>query len=58
MTITADKVCLVPGVGEGTGAALVRRFAQDGYSVAMLARDEARLRAYEAEIDSAPGVSL
>ena len=25
------------------------RFAEDGYSVAMVARDEARLRAYEAE---------
>ncbi len=44
-----EKICVVTGVGEGTGAAIVRRFAEDGYSVAMVARDEARLRAYEAE---------
>ncbi len=39
-----DKVCLVTGVGEGTGAAIARRFASEGYQVAMhgvawLARD-------------------
>ncbi len=44
-----EKLCLVTGVGEGTGAAIVRRFAADGYKVAMLARDQERLRAYEAE---------
>lgn len=37
------KVCLVTGVGEGTGASLCRRFAAGGYSVAMLARSGARL---------------
>ncbi len=46
-----DKgVCLVTGVGPGTGAALVRRFAADGYRVAMLARDVARLEKLEAEL--------
>ena len=39
----ANKVCLVTGVGPGTGAALVRRFVEGGYTVAMLARDETRL---------------
>lgn len=34
------KVCAVVGVGVGNGAALVRQFAQDGYSVAMLARSQ------------------
>jgi NAD(P)-dependent dehydrogenase (short-subunit alcohol dehydrogenase family) len=34
-------VCLITGVGPGTGAALARRFAEGGYAVAMLARDEA-----------------
>lgn len=38
----SEKVCLVTGVGPGTGAACVRRFAQD-YQVAMLARSEDRL---------------
>jgi NAD(P)-dependent dehydrogenase (short-subunit alcohol dehydrogenase family) len=32
-------VALVTGVGPGTGAAIVRRFAQGGYAVAMLARN-------------------
>ena len=35
----SQRVCVVTGVGPGTGAALVRRFAADGYRVAMLARD-------------------
>ena len=45
----ADKVCLVTGVGPGTGRALVERFASGGYVVAMLARNEGRLK----EIDDA-----
>lgn len=31
-------VCAVVGVGPGTGAAMARRFADEGYAVAMLAR--------------------
>ena len=38
------KVCLVTGVGPGTGAAIARRFAS-GYRVAMLARNAERLAA-------------
>ena len=46
------KVCLVTGVGPGTGAAIARRFAgEGGYRVAMLARDEDRLTALEQEIE-------
>jgi NAD(P)-dependent dehydrogenase (short-subunit alcohol dehydrogenase family) len=48
-----DRVCVVTGVGPGTGAALVRRFARDGYRVAMLARDAARLDKLAAEISGA-----
>ena len=43
-------VVLITGVGDGTGAALARRFARGGYRVAMLARDRARLAALEEEI--------
>lgn len=32
------KVCAVVGVGPGNGAALARRFAADGYAVALLSR--------------------
>ncbi len=48
-----SRVCVVTGVGPGTGAALVRRFAADGYRVAMLARDAARLEALAQEVPSA-----
>jgi NADP-dependent 3-hydroxy acid dehydrogenase YdfG len=43
-------LALVTGVGPGTGAAVVRRFAEGGYRVAMLARDAGRLEALAAEI--------
>jgi NADP-dependent 3-hydroxy acid dehydrogenase YdfG len=49
----SDPVCLVTGVGPGTGAALVRRFARGGHRVAMLARDESRLAALAREIPGA-----
>jgi NAD(P)-dependent dehydrogenase (short-subunit alcohol dehydrogenase family) len=48
----SEEVCLITGVGPGTGAALARRFAK-GYKVAMLARNEERLRELENEIDGA-----
>ena len=41
---------LVTGVGLGTGAAIVRRFAAAGYSVTMLARSADRLRKLAAEV--------
>jgi NAD(P)-dependent dehydrogenase (short-subunit alcohol dehydrogenase family) len=46
----SSRVCLVTGVGPGTGSALARRFAAGGYRVAMLARSEARLRELEREL--------
>ena len=48
----SQEVCLVTGVGPGTGTALARRFAE-GYRVAMIARSEERLGALEAELDGA-----
>lgn len=47
----ARPLALVTGVGPGTGASVVRRFAAGGYRVAMLARDAARLAALEAEVE-------
>ena len=45
-----NKLCLVTGVGDGTGAAVARRFAEDGYRVAMLARNRDRLAQLEEEL--------
>ena len=39
--MTKKKVCVVIGVGPGNGAALGRRFATEGYAVALLARTNA-----------------
>ena len=48
-------VCLISGVGPGTGSALARRFAEGGYRVALLARNEGRLASLEKELLSAKG---
>ncbi|MBI3678602.1 MAG: SDR family NAD(P)-dependent oxidoreductase [Proteobacteria bacterium] len=48
-----QPVCVISGVGPGTGGALAKRFAAGGYRVAMLARDAARLQALETEIAGA-----
>lgn len=49
----AKPVCVVTGVGPGNGAAIARRFAQDGYAVALLARSTAFVAALAAELDGA-----
>ncbi len=45
-----DKLCLITGVGDGTGASLARRFSNAGYRVAMLARNRDRLAELEREL--------
>jgi short-subunit dehydrogenase len=45
-----SKLCVVTGVGGATGAAISRRFARDGYQVAMLARTRDRLERLQREI--------
>ena len=49
------QVCLIAGVGPGTGTECARRFALGGYRVAMLARDRERLENLETEIEGAHG---
>jgi NAD(P)-dependent dehydrogenase (short-subunit alcohol dehydrogenase family) len=51
----AAPVCLISGVGPGTGSALARRFAEGGYRVALLARNEERLAALEKKLPDAKG---
>ena len=49
----ADPVCLISGVGPGTGSALVHRFAAGGYRIAMLARNAERLADLAKQVPSA-----
>ncbi|HGQ7767837.1 TPA: SDR family NAD(P)-dependent oxidoreductase [Pseudomonas aeruginosa] len=44
------KRLLITGVGPGTGSAIVRRFAEGGYDVAMIARNAERLQTLESRI--------
>src|ERR1700760_1402333 len=48
-------VCLISGVGPGTGSAIARKFAEGGYRVAMLARNEERLATLEAQLPVVKG---
>jgi len=49
------RVCAVVGVGPGNGAALARRFARDGYTVALLARSRPFLDELERELPDGRG---
>jgi NAD(P)-dependent dehydrogenase (short-subunit alcohol dehydrogenase family) len=50
-----EPVCVISGVGPGTGSALARRFAAGGYRVAMLARNPQRLAKLERELSGSKG---
>jgi NADP-dependent 3-hydroxy acid dehydrogenase YdfG len=50
-----SKHCLVVGVGPGLGLGCVRRFADSGYKVTMIARHAGRLASWTNEIDAATG---
>ena len=45
----AQKVCVVFGFGPGIGAACARRWLQEGFKVAILARNKEKLQAFEAK---------
>ena len=48
-------VCLITGLGDGTGGSCARRFHQGGYRIAMLARTKERLDRFEAELEGSRG---
>jgi NAD(P)-dependent dehydrogenase (short-subunit alcohol dehydrogenase family) len=48
--MTTTKVAAVFGIGPGLGASVARRFAREGYAVALLARGEAGLSQVHADI--------
>jgi NAD(P)-dependent dehydrogenase (short-subunit alcohol dehydrogenase family) len=50
-----NPVCVISGVGPGTGSALARRFARGGHRVAMLARNPQRLAELERELPYSKG---
>mmetsp|Transcript_4068 Transcript_4068/g.5918 ORF Transcript_4068/g.5918 Transcript_4068/m.5918 type:complete len:237 (-) Transcript_4068:447-1157(-) len=51
----APKVCAIFGFGPGIGAAAARKWASEGYSVAILSRSLDKLRAFEEEIPNSKG---
>lgn len=56
MSTTQQPLALITGVGPGVGTSLVRRFAEAGYRVAMIARDAQRLAELETQIPGAFGM--
>lgn len=48
-----NKVCVVMGVGPGNGTAFVRRFSNEGFQVAMLARSMDYLKQLEQSVTGA-----
>jgi NAD(P)-dependent dehydrogenase (short-subunit alcohol dehydrogenase family) len=54
----AERVAAVLGVGPGLGAAVARRFAREGYAVALMARSEESLSAAREEVQGAGGEAL
>jgi NAD(P)-dependent dehydrogenase (short-subunit alcohol dehydrogenase family) len=52
-----SRVCAVCGAGPGLGRAIARRFAREGFAVALLARRQDGLDAIAAEIEAAGGAA-
>ena len=51
----SKPVCMITGVGEGTGGYTAKKFAKEGYKVAMLARSIDRLKRLEEELEGSKG---
>jgi len=54
----ADKVAVIVGVGPGLGSAVAKRFAREGFAVALLARGNDKLEPVQTAIDGAGGHAL
>ena len=48
--MTQPKLCIVAGVGPGIGASVAKRFAKEGFAVALIARRQADLDALAATL--------
>jgi short-subunit dehydrogenase len=53
--MSCKPICLITGVGDATGSALVKKFANQGYTVAMVARTQSRLNQLEQTVPSSHG---
>ncbi|NET34346.1 MAG: SDR family NAD(P)-dependent oxidoreductase [Cyanothece sp. SIO1E1] len=51
----SKPVCVIIGVGPGNGAAFAKKFSNEGYSVALLARNGDYLATLESEISNTKG---
>ena len=51
----SQKIALITGVGPGTGSSLARCFHNEGYKVAMIARNKDRLKNLEDELENSKG---
>lgn len=45
-------VCVIVGMGEGNGMAIARKFASEGFTIAMVARNEDKLKGYQATLQT------
>ena len=48
-------ICMITGLGEGTGGYTAKKFSKDGYRIAMLARSAERLERFEKELEGSKG---
>jgi len=55
--MASRKVAVVVGAGPGIGAAVARRFAKEGYTVALFARKKEKLQALKEEIEKETNAS-
>ncbi|XXK27758.1 SDR family NAD(P)-dependent oxidoreductase [Arenicellales bacterium nBUS_45] len=52
-----NKICVIAGVGPGNGESISKRFAVEGYTTVMLARNEDYLSELSATIDNSIGIA-
>ena len=53
-----QRVAIVTGASRGIGKSIAKKLASDGFLVALIARDEAALRAVQAEIEADGGTAI
>ena len=53
--IDTRPICMITGLGEGTGGYTAKKFSKEGYRIAMLARSAERLERFEKELEGSKG---